>query len=77
MKSARFNQKLGANIAFYRQVDNLTQRELGLLCKPPLRRVTINAIENGYQRVFADTLMAIGEALGRMPNELLRGCDKP
>ena len=61
--------KFGLNVAYYRKLKNLTQRELADMINAETSH--ISRIENGNVGMSFDKLFDICEALGVRPNKLL------
>jgi len=61
--------KFGLNVAYYRKLKNMTQRELADSINAEISH--ISKIENGHVGMSFDRLFDICEALGVQPNKLL------
>lgn len=65
---------IGENIKRLRKEKGLTQKQLGILCQPPIDEANIRKYENDKQNPKIETIEKIANALG-VPEYELRGFD--
>ncbi len=69
-KYAEYYKKLGLNIAYYRNMVEMTQEQLG--DKLGIEQSHVSRIERAYVGISFDMLFEIADALGVEPYKLLQ-----